>query len=364
MASMKRNKTKYPGVFFIINKDEEKVYYVMYRKDGKQIEEKVGKQYANDMTPAKASGIRADRIQCKSLSNTEKRQADAQKAAEWMIGSLWDAYFDQLTGSGRKTDKSYWKNHLEKSFSKRKPKDLVKDDTDGIRVSLLKRRSPQTVKHVLALLRRIINHGIKQGYIAPLTFQIEMPEVDNIRTEDLTPVELKRLLKALEESPHTRAVSIMRIALYSGMRKGEIFKLKWTDIDFHRRFITIRDPKGKKKQKIPLNANTRSVIEAIPDNDTEFLFPAKSSTGHVMNLDKQLRAIKEEAGLPKDFRPMHGLRHLFATTLANSGKVDMFTLQKLLTHKSPEMTQRYAHMRDEALRRASDTVDDIFAEIA
>jgi len=39
--------------------------------------------------------------------------------------------------------------------------------------------------------------------------------------------------------------------------------------------------------------------------------------------------------------------------LASSGQVDMYTLQKLLTHKSPVMTQRYAHLRDEALKKAS-----------
>jgi site-specific recombinase XerD len=39
--------------------------------------------------------------------------------------------------------------------------------------------------------------------------------------------------------------------------------------------------------------------------------------------------------------------------LASSGQVDLYTLQKLLTHKSPQMTQRYAHLRDEALKRAS-----------
>jgi len=41
-----------------------------------------------------------------------------------------------------------------------------------------------------------------------------------------------------------------------------------------------------------------------------------------------------------------GLRHVYASMLASSGQVDMYTLQKLLTHKSPAMTQRYAHLRD------------------
>ena len=48
--------------------------------------------------------------------------------------------------------------------------------------------------------------------------------------------------------------------------------------------------------------------------------------------------------------------------LASSGQVDLFALQKLLTHKSPAMTQRYAHLRDEALRRASDLAGDLIGQ--
>jgi integrase len=49
--------------------------------------------------------------------------------------------------------------------------------------------------------------------------------------------------------------------------------------------------------------------------------------------------------------------------LASSGQVDMYTLQKLLTHKSPQMTQRYAHLRDDALKRASELAGDIIKNI-
>lgn len=64
--------------------------------------------------------------------------------------------------------------------------------------------------------------------------------------------------------------------------------------------------------------------------------------------------------MPKDFRALHGLRHVYASMLASSGQVDLYTLQKLLTHKSAAMTQRYAHLRDEALRRASDLAGKLF----
>ena len=59
---------------------------------------------------------------------------------------------------------------------------------------------------------------------------------------------------------------------------------------------------------------------------------------------------------------MHGLRHAYASMLASSGKVDMYVLQKLMTHKSPSMTQRYAHLRDEALKNGAGQIDDIFKQ--
>lgn len=75
---------------------------------------------------------------------------------------------------------------------------------------------------------------------------------------------------------------------------------------------------------------------------------------------KHFIRIRELAGLPKKFRPIYGLRHTFASNLANSGQVDLYTLQKLMTHKSPDMTQRYAHLRDEALQKASEVTTEFY----
>ncbi len=76
-----------------------------------------------------------------------------------------------------------------------------------------------------------------------------------------------------------------------------------------------------------------------------------------------LDRVRERTSLPKDFRPLHGLRHVYASMLASSGKVDMYTLQKMLTHKDPRMTQRYAHLRDEALRRAANLAGDLIEQV-
>jgi integrase len=54
---------------------------------------------------------------------------------------------------------------------------------------------------------------------------------------------------------------------------------------------------------------------------------------------------------------------VYASILASSGEVDMYTIQKLMTHKSPQMTQRYAHLRDETLQKASDLAGEIIGGV-
>ncbi len=170
----------------------------------------------------------------------------------------------------------------------------------------------------------------------------------------------QKLLEAIDKSTDIEAKAIMRLALYTGMRRGEMFKLKWDDIDFQRGFIHIRNPKGGVSQKIPLNDQARQVLENHP-KDSEYVF-VRGDGEPFTDIRRRVNPIKEAAGIPADFRALHGLRHTYASMLASSGKVDLYTLQKLLTHKSPVMTQRYAHLRDEALIKASTLAGDIIEQ--
>ena len=149
----------------------------------------------------------------------------------------------------------------------------------------------------------------------------------------------------------------MKFALFTGMRRSEILKLKWSDIDHKHGFIAFRVPKGGSDQRIPLNHSAREIIEN-QSKTSDYIFPGRDG-GKLININKAINGIKKAAGLPKDFHPHHGLRHVFTSMLASSGQVDMYILQRLLTHKSPAMTQRYAHLRDEALKKASSLVGKI-----
>jgi len=362
---MKRHKTRYPGVFYrevgrLGGPGNEKVYYIVFKKGGKVHEEKVGRQLADDMTAARAARIRGERIEGKRLSRKEVREAQA--VTKWTVDRLWQEYSAQKHYiKGLKVDRGRYENYLKRGLGHKEPLSIAQLDIDRLRIGLAKTRKPQTVKHVLALLNRIINFGAKKGLCPGLSFKIELPKVQNKKTEDLTPEQLTRLLEAVEQDPNIQAANLMKMALFTGMRRGELFKLKWEDLDFDRGFIHIRNPKGGQDHKIPLNPAVHQLLLAHPRTDSLFVFPGRQGKQRT-DINKQVSRIKAAAGLPKDFRALHGLRHTYASMLASSGQVDLYTLQKLLTHQSPAMTQRYAHLRDQALRRASNLAGDLISQ--
>ena len=386
MPFQQRIKTKYPGVTFLEVQGAsgpERVYYIRYRKQGKVIEEKAGRQYADDMTPAKAAGVRAERIEGKALTNRERREVQkAAKEAEkaitdvMTIKKIWEKYIENNTKlKGLAQDTSKFKLHIEPTLGAKEPSKLVPLDIDRLRIKLSKTVKPGTVKNVLELLRRLINYAGKKQLCAIPPFKIEMPVVNNLKTEDLNEQQMDKLLTILrygiviekdgmETLLDADAREAMLLALVTGMRRGEIFKLAWDDVDFRRGFITIRDPKGVVDQTIPLSDAARDLLKQRTNiKDSPYVFPGRRG-GHRVDAAKQFRLIRDAAGLPKDFRPMHGLRHTFASNLASSGEVDLYTIQRLLTHKSPLMTQRYSHLRDETLRNASNVAGRVINKAA
>ncbi len=371
MPSYQRYPTNYPGVYYIIGISRstakpEKIYYISYWKNGKKYEEKAGREFKDGMTPAQANRIRAARMDNKELSNREQRERREaerlRKQNRWTIDRLWQEYkYRRPDVKAIRRDDNRYKKYVLPLFGNKEPHELSQFSIDKMRVTLLKEKSPQTVKLILALLKRIINFGVKKQLCEPLSFHIELPRVDNIKTEDLSSEQLQRLLKAIEADKNIQVSNLMKLALFTGMRAGELFKLQWSDLDFKKGFIHIRDPKSGVSQPIPMNSLARQVLKSHPQTGSPYVFPGRNGKQRV-EIHIQTRRIKDRAGLPKDFRPLHGLRHVYASMLASSGQVDLYTLQKLLTHKIPLKTQRYAHLRDETLKKASNLLGDLITE--
>jgi integrase len=163
--------------------------------------------------------------------------------------------------------------------------------------------------------------------------------------------------------------------MFSGLRRGELFRLKREHLDFHHGLITIAGPKGGKDATVPMNPPVRAIFEQqlsfleteeqrrarryrnttrqAPEWEEQgFIFPGRGGAQRVEcgAVDR----IKKAADLPKHFRPFHGLRHHYAVLLASSGEFNLDQIGQLLTHKSSDITRRYAHYLPESQQRAAD----------
>lgn len=141
------------------------------------------------------------------------------------------------------------------------------------------------------------------------------------------------------------------------MRRGEILRLQWSDLDLEHGYVKLRDPKGGVDQTLPLSSDALNVFLTHPKTSSRFVFPDNKGNQRTQ-INHQANRIKRRAGLPSDVRPLHGLRHTMASLLVSNG-VDLYTIQKLLCHKSPVMTQRYSHLRPEVLKKAIDLAGDL-----
>ncbi len=161
---------------------------------------------------------------------------------------------------------------------------------------------------------------------------------------------------------------MLEVAFFSGMRRSEIFKLQERDLDFVMKLISIRDPKsGKVQETIGMSDVVAGVFrEQIesnrvlrPDLSIKYVFPGRID-GKPRVECNAVQNVNEKAGLPKDFRPFHGLRHHFGVTLANSGKVSISDISKALTHKNLDFTKkRYAQFLPETLAAIGNTAANI-----
>jgi integrase len=315
MPAQERHKTDYVGVYYIWGKHivtgkPERIFYITYRKNGKLISEKAGRA-SQDMTPARANTLRSKKISGKEPTNAEKRQAEqAEKVKEdqkWTLERLWGAYKEakpDLKGWKTGTYDSQW-SHLG-GFEKKEPSEITALDVKRLSNELMKCKSPQTVKHVLKLLRIVCNFGVTHGLCQGLSFKIEMPPVDNAKTEDLNPAMLRKLLDVISKDAHPHAGPMMLLALYTGMRRGELFRLRWSEIDFDRGFLHIANPKGGVSQTIPLNNSASQLMTNHKRGvKSPFVFPGRKGEQRT-HINKAVNRIKTAAGLPKDFRPLHG----------------------------------------------------------
>ncbi|MDE2009887.1 MAG: site-specific integrase, partial [Candidatus Omnitrophica bacterium] len=199
--------------------------------------------------------------------------------------------------------------------------------------------SPTTINRKLTCLKSIFNKAKTWGKFSgnnPVN-GIKFSKENNGRLRFLEKEEADKLLKNC--LPVIKP--IVTVALNTGMRKGEIMKLKWRDIDFKRAIVHLTNTKNHEKREIPLNETTINAFVSVPQHPESELIFVKDNGQSYGDFKKSFFTACRNSGI-KNFR-FHDLRHTFASHLVMNG-VDLNTVRELMGHKSMAMTLRYAHL--------------------
>ncbi|GLQ00103.1 recombinase [Methylophaga thalassica] len=143
------------------------------------------------------------------------------------------------------------------------------------------------------------------------------------------------------------------LLINTGMRRGEMFNLRWQDVDFVNKRITVVGNTSKTGQTryIPLNKEAFRVLDVWhkqTKRSSGYVFVGKNGE-RFTNIDKAWKVLLRDAQI-QDFR-LHDLRHHFASRLVSAG-IDLNSVRELLGHTDIKMTLRYAHLAPAHLSEA------------
>ena len=251
--------------------------------------------------------------------------------------------------------------------------------------------SPSTVRRYATVLRSILSLAYQLEYTdndAGASKRIIFPKVETCEVEVYTEEEVRVILSALDAEP-VNIRALVELAIFTGMRRGEIVGLKWADIDFENQSLSIKrsiyKPKdGKALEKEPKSKSSIRTI-SLPEHLIKTLLEYKlhqdrhiSFMGEAWN--KLDYVFTEEDGLVMNPQTptrqfsnflkrhnirhlkFHGLRHTSATMLLANG-CDIKTVSSRLGHADLETTGIYLHALESTDRKAAKTFDAFISNV-
>ena len=182
---------------------------------------------------------------------------------------------------------------------------------------------------------------------------------EEARERYLTNAEMKRLSEALRARRGKASFDAIALLILTGARKSEVLGMRWQEVDLGNGNWDIPSAKTKQKRRLRVHLSSGSIdilkLRRSQIPKAEFVFPSGGRSGHLTEVRKTFRALLEECGI-EDCR-LHDLRHSFASLLVSKG-ASLEVIGALLGHTQAHTTKRYAHLYDEALREAAQSVTD------
>ena len=291
------------------------------------------------------------------------------------MAELFDRYLRDHASKRKKPSSLYNDNRmievkLKPVFGHMRLKDVTRQDIRRYHAGLEDR--PYEANRRLALLSKVFSFAADElEWIArgdhPVIGIKKFKEVP--RRRYLSQQEIARLGQALAKaeagelgrSISAYAVAMLRLLTLTGARHSEILKLRWEEVNLERGCLELEDSKtGRKTIQLPPAA--RKILSELPRlGDNPHVIVGAKPGSHLVNIKDSWAAIRQDAGLD-DVR-IHDLRHTFASFGARSG-MSLPVIGALLGHTSSQTTQRYAHLSDDPLKVAADTIGvDIAASL-
>ena len=318
---------------------------------------------------------------------------DYGRAKTYTVGSWLEVWMEnyakiKLRPSTFKTSQGFLKNHIKPQIGGIPLADLTSLDLqrfykhllDGGRVDRVEAKkkpkglAPKTVRNIHQMIGSAYNLAMEQKLVTRNPTQgCALPKVEHKEMKTLTADQLSAFF---QEARDSGVYELYYLDLATGLRRGELLGLKWTDVDLNRGVLKIQRAISRQNGKVveaplktknayrtlPLSADAISVLkmQKCRVGNSEWVFP--SPTGGPMSPDSvlhMLQRVLKRAGLPRI--RFHDLRHTFATMALQNG-VDVKTVSSMLGHYSAGFTlDTYAHVTTDAQLKAAQTMGNILS---
>ena len=255
-------------------------------------------------------------------------------------------------------NEQYRLKQLTKFFGRRKLSQLTRWDAEYFKIESSKSVAPATVNLSLVTLKHILSMAVAWNILSQNPFAgVKLLRVPTRTERVLAQDEEIKLLTACGQIRNPQLIVGVKIALNTGMRKAEIYGLKWEQVDFTNNQIRIQNGKTAQSDRIiPMNEGVRTLLSEMHSRKSgELVFPSmRNGRTHLRDPKVGFTKAVRLAEIPHI--RFHDLRHTFATRLVRAG-VDLITVQQLLGHSTIAMTTRYAHSSVDAKINAVQRLD-------
>ena len=285
-------------------------------------------------------------IEGKFFPQRQKQKLTFAEAAD----KYWSSHLSKKKSAGKL---KYTLNAIKKYFGNRPLACITTDDVQQFYNERLEETSPSTANRHFTTLCAVINKAIKLKLYRgenPCN-GVDKEKENPARTNYLDKKQIEDLLNFAPE----RSQKLIAFAIGTGMRRGEILRLNWSDIDFRNNIIHVYVSKSGYQREIPILTSLRPILLSMNPQMNSKVFPLTEKM-----VEHDFKKAREKAGISG--LHFHDLRHTFASHfMMNGGQLP--TLQRILGHSDLKMTQRYAHLSPTYLRKSIEIMNHLIPQL-